>query len=84
MGGVESLGGAPHVGRSDACACIVIGDCCVEYAMKIVAMVVLVSLCACAAGEPLPPIEGPWYQLNSDRWQPTEAELQQMKGLPEK
>lgn len=52
--------------------------------MKIVAMIVLLSLCACAAGEPLPPIEGPWYQLNTDRWQPNEAELQQIKGLPEK
>ena len=41
-------------------------------------------LLGCAAGEPLPPIEGPWYQLNPDRWQPNEAELQQIKGLPEK
>ncbi len=41
-------------------------------------------LVGCAAGEPLPRIEGPWYQLNTDRWQPSEAELQQIKGLPEK
>ncbi len=52
--------------------------------MKIVAMIVLLSVCGCAAGEPLPPIAGPWYQLNTDRWQPNEAELQQIKELPEK
>jgi outer membrane biogenesis lipoprotein LolB len=52
--------------------------------MKAIAMIIVLSLSACAAGEPLPPIEGPWYQLNSDRWQPNEAELQQIKGLPEK
>ncbi len=52
--------------------------------LKAIAMISLLTLCACATGEPLPPIEGPWYQLNSDRWQPNEAELQQMRGLPEK
>jgi len=52
--------------------------------MKIVVMIALLSLSACASGEPLPPIEGPWYQLNADRWQPSEAELQQIKELPQK
>lgn len=52
--------------------------------MKLIMLAVLFSLAACASGEPLPPIEGPWYQLNSDRWQPNEAELQQLKELPEK
>ena len=52
--------------------------------MKFIAICLLLSLIACAAGEPLPPIEGAWYQLNADRWQPSEAELQQIKGLPEK
>jgi outer membrane biogenesis lipoprotein LolB len=52
--------------------------------MKILVLIVFSTLTACAAGEPLPPIEGQWYQLNADRWQPSEAELQQMKELPEK
>jgi hypothetical protein len=48
------------------------------------AVSLLLALVGCAAGEPLPPIEGPWYQLNSDRWQPSDAELQAIKELPEK
>ncbi len=51
---------------------------------KTMTLVVLLLLCACAAGEPLPPIQGPWMALNPDRWQPSEAELQYIKGLPEK
>jgi hypothetical protein len=46
--------------------------------------VLLSLLIGCSSGEPLPPIEGPWYQLNNDRWQPSEAELQHIKELPEK
>lgn len=52
--------------------------------MKILALVIFSALAACAAGEPLPPIEGQWYQLNADRWQPNETELQQIKALPER
>jgi hypothetical protein len=52
--------------------------------MKILILIVFSTLAACAAGEPLPPIEGQWYQLNPDRWRPNEAELQQIKALPEK
>jgi heme A synthase len=51
---------------------------------SVIIIALTVYLSGCSAGEPLPPIEGPWYQLNSDRWQPNEAELQQIKGLPEK
>jgi hypothetical protein len=51
---------------------------------KLCAVFLLLALVGCAAGEPLPPIEGPWYQLNADRWQPSEAELQSIKELPEK
>ncbi len=52
--------------------------------MKVLAICLLITLCGCVAGEPLPPIAGPWYQLNADRWQPNDAELQQIKELPEK
>jgi hypothetical protein len=52
--------------------------------MKLLLIATLFTLAACAAGEPLPPIEGQWYQLNPDRWQPNEAELQQIRALPEK
>lgn len=52
--------------------------------MRLAVLAVLVGLAACSTGEPLPPIEGAWYTLNSDRWQPNEAELQQLKELPEK
>jgi hypothetical protein len=51
---------------------------------KLCAVFLLLALAGCAAGEPLPPIEGAWYQLNPDRWQPSEAELQAIKELPEK
>jgi hypothetical protein len=52
--------------------------------MRHVLFALLVGLAACSTGEPLPPVEGPWYQLNTDRWQPNEAELQHIKKLPEK
>ena len=41
-------------------------------------------LAACAPGEPLPPIQGPWISLNPDHWQPSEAEQQAIKALPER
>lgn len=52
--------------------------------MKAAALLVLLVLAGCAAGEPLPPIQGPWFALNGDRWQPSAAELQAIKALPEK
>lgn len=52
--------------------------------MKLLLIATLFALAACAAGEPLPPIEGPWYQLNTDRWQLNEAEVQQLHALPER
>jgi hypothetical protein len=52
--------------------------------MKITAIVVVLALAACAAGEPLPPIQGPWISLNPDHWQPSEAEQQAIKALPER
>lgn len=51
--------------------------------MRLAALIVLLALAACAAGEPLPPIQGPWMVLNGDRWQPNAAELQAIKALPE-
>lgn len=51
---------------------------------KLLLVLIGLALAACAAGEPLPPIEGAWYALNSGRWQPSEAELQQIKAMPEK
>jgi hypothetical protein len=52
--------------------------------MRLAALIALLALAACAAGEPLPPIQGPWMVLNGDRWQPSAAELQAIKALPEK
>ena len=52
--------------------------------IRVLLFITCCALGACANGEPLPPIQGPWYQLNSDRWQLSEAELQQLKALPEK
>ena len=52
--------------------------------MKVIAVLLLLGVTACQAGEPLPPIQGAWYALNGDRWQPNEAEIQQIKALPEK
>lgn len=50
----------------------------------LIVSVLLIWLFGCANGEPLPPIEGPWVALNPGRWQPSEAEIQQIKALPEK
>ena len=52
--------------------------------MRIAAVIALLALAACAAGEPLPPIQGPWIFLNPDHWQPTEVEQQAIKALPER
>jgi hypothetical protein len=52
--------------------------------MRIAAVIALLALAACAAGEPLPPIQGPWISLNPDHWQPSEAEQEAIKGLPER
>lgn len=52
--------------------------------MKSIALVILLGLAACAQGEPLPPIQGPWIFLNPDHWQPSAAEQQAIKALPER
>jgi len=52
--------------------------------MKITAIDVVLALAACAAGEPLPPIQSPWISLNPDHWQPSEAEQEAIKALPER
>ena len=52
--------------------------------MKITAIVVVLALAACAGGEPLPPIQGPWISLNPDHWQPSEAEQEAIRALPER
>ena len=52
--------------------------------MKITAIVVVLALASCSAGEPLPPIQGPWISLNPDHWQPSEAEQEAIKALPER
>ena len=52
--------------------------------MKITAIVVVLALAACAAGEPLPPIQGPWIFLNPEHWQPSAAEQEAIKALPER
>jgi len=52
--------------------------------MKITAIVLVLALAACAVGEPLPPIQGPWISLNPDHWQPSAAEQEAIKALPER
>ena len=52
--------------------------------MKSLAIAILLGLAACAAGEPLPPIQGPWISLNPDHWQPNAAEQEAIKALPER
>lgn len=52
--------------------------------MKLVVMLFLFILTACAAGESLPPIQGPWVQLNTTMWTPTPVEAQAIKDLPER
>jgi hypothetical protein len=50
--------------------------------MKLLAFALLLTLAACANGEPLPPIEGPWFALNPTMWQPTAPEKQAIQDLP--
>jgi hypothetical protein len=52
--------------------------------MRIIAIVFVLALTACAAGEPLPPIEGQWYRLSPDRWTPTPADQEAIRALPER
>jgi hypothetical protein len=47
-------------------------------------LIILFALAACAQGEPLPPIQGPWISLNPEHWQPNAAEQQAIKALPER
>ena len=47
-------------------------------------LIILFGLAACAQGEPLPSIQGPWIFLNPDHWQPSEAEQAAIKALPER
>ena len=52
--------------------------------MKLLAVCLLFALVACATGEPLPPIEGAWVNLNPTMWHPNEAERAAIKELPER
>ena len=52
--------------------------------MKSLLLIILFALAACAHGEPLPPIQGPWISLNPDHWQPSQAEQEAIKALPER
>jgi hypothetical protein len=51
---------------------------------KLITFVLLSLVTACANGEPLPPIQGPWVALNPAQWQPTPVEQQAIKDLPER
>ena len=56
----------------------------VENLMRLLGLALLFALAACANGEPLPPIQGPWVALDPTQWQPTPAEQQAIRDLPER